>query len=776
MKKLAVSVHGYSALIAAAILATSQFVAPMAQADTWTNAAGTGLWNEAGNWDGNLVPVDYASVTIDHPTAGGTIDLGGIPTAALDTLTFNANHAFILTHGLLVTNRIYNGWLDQEIAANVSSSFGWLRLDNYTGSLIISGTIMDLPGSDKPTDVWGAGVLTGANTYTGRTRVNNSNTMEIRGAQGSILHTSALTVEGADLILNNTQQNNDHRIDSTLPITLRMADLTYLGSNTGPSSQVLGDITLKGGANSLRGNAGMDTTDPAAPINHSATLTLQSLTRELRATLVVNPNLSGTNPLVIQVNQVPTLTGHAGAAGSTDQSILPWAIGSDGALLTVDGTTPQLRPLNSSSEYHPVLSTAAAPDNVQVSESQTVNSSRTCNALWLNNTGQIHLAEDTQLTVTSGVISLAAEDSALTGATGSSLHFDDAEGIIHLFGQSRIEVPIVGNNGLTVSGQGRLTLTRPNPNLNGPLTINSSTVVSSVQGAVGQTPIAFHGTGTHQPGTILFDTVNQTIFSDITVDTMMDTSPSSGSYSAANLEVAADLTVTHTGGFSGRGLINKNGPGKMIFTGHSITDDFFFDIGEGTAQFDGYMEPNPNGGWITSYVYGRLTGTGTIKGQAIAYSGTIAPGHDELPGILRLNMLNVFNNGRLEFTLNGPALGTQYSQILIDDSTYEYTQVSLDSNSSFLDLVLNYEPLPGQSFELIDILGSQPINNTFKDLPEGGIYTAQFNNTAYGFQVSYVGGDGNDLVLTAVAVPEPASLTLLTGLSLLLLRRRNLRK
>lgn len=46
---------------------------------------------------------------------------------------------------------------------------------------------------------------------------------------------------------------------------------------------------------------------------------------------------------------------------------------------------------------------------------------------------------------------------------------------------------------------------------------------------------------------------------------------------------------------------------------------------------------------------------------------------------------------------------------------------------------------------VINNTGQTPINGLFTNLPDGGTITAG-NNT---FQVSYGGGDGNDLVLTA---------------------------
>lgn len=54
----------------------------------------------------------------------------------------------------------------------------------------------------------------------------------------------------------------------------------------------------------------------------------------------------------------------------------------------------------------------------------------------------------------------------------------------------------------------------------------------------------------------------------------------------------------------------------------------------------------------------------------------------------------------------------------------------------------------GQTFLVIDHRGLNAIDGTFLNLAEGETVWAG----AYGFTVSYVGGDGNDFVLTFTGV------------------------
>jgi hypothetical protein len=53
---------------------------------------------------------------------------------------------------------------------------------------------------------------------------------------------------------------------------------------------------------------------------------------------------------------------------------------------------------------------------------------------------------------------------------------------------------------------------------------------------------------------------------------------------------------------------------------------------------------------------------------------------------------------------------------------------------------------PGTVFTVIDNTAATPISGTFSNLADGSTFTADGNT----FQVSYEGGDGNDLALTVV--------------------------
>jgi hypothetical protein len=75
----------------------------------------------------------------------------------------------------------------------------------------------------------------------------------------------------------------------------------------------------------------------------------------------------------------------------------------------------------------------------------------------------------------------------------------------------------------------------------------------------------------------------------------------------------------------------------------------------------------------------------------------------------------------------------------------------------------------GEEFPIIDNLSNMPVSGTFRGLPEGSVISVGDDQ----FQITYQGGDGNDVVLTVLSVPEPSmGLAATLGAAGLLLRRR----
>lgn len=133
---------------------------------------------------------------------------------------------------------------------------------------------------------------------------------------------------------------------------------------------------------------------------------------------------------------------------------------------------------------------------------------------------------------------------------------------------------------------------------------------------------------------------------------------------------------------------------------------------------------------------GVFGGNATVKSLSVA--GVVAPGNS--PG--KITVLN-------SFSMHGTGV---YKAEILDKDHYDQivaqsVQLSNGGNSSKLELV--YLPggtiKKGDTFTIINNNGNAPVQGTFNGLPEG----AEFAVDGATFKISYVGGDGNDVVLTA---------------------------
>jgi len=171
---------------------------------------------------------------------------------------------------------------------------------------------------------------------------------------------------------------------------------------------------------------------------------------------------------------------------------------------------------------------------------------------------------------------------------------------------------------------------------------------------------------------------------------------------------------------------------------------------------------------------GTLKGTGTACTITVSTGGTLSPGHS--PGCLTSGNLTLSGTFTAELAGNVPC--DNYDQLQINGT--------IDLSNATLNTVLlnGFIPTVNQSFTLIRNDGSDLVNGAFTNLPEG----ASFVVNGINFKISYVGGDGNDVVITALpglphtGYPQPATHYWLvyTGIAALIglggIRRRFMKK
>lgn len=140
---------------------------------------------------------------------------------------------------------------------------------------------------------------------------------------------------------------------------------------------------------------------------------------------------------------------------------------------------------------------------------------------------------------------------------------------------------------------------------------------------------------------------------------------------------------------------------------------------------------------------GVLKGTGTVGIVTIMSGGKIAPGAS--PGCLNTGNL-VFNEGGIyEFEIASNESCTGYDRIRVTGT------VTLGNGT--LSTILSPEAslTNGQTFMIIENDGDDAVSGTFAGLAEG----ATFEVNGKVFKISYVGGTGNDVVLTFMRVAAP---------------------
>jgi autotransporter-associated beta strand protein len=217
-------------------------------------------------------------------------------------------------------------------------------------------------------------------------------------------------------------------------------------------------------------------------------------------------------------------------------------------------------------------------------------------------------------------------------------------------------------------------------------------------------------------------------------------------------------TATLTGGsgtasFSGaltNGIAGINSPLSL-----TVNQAGFTQILSGTNDYAGATQINAG----TLQVNGKNTNSPvTIAGGTLSGSGTVATVTMNSGNLSPGAPIGIFNTGNLSFS------GGTFSAKL--DSTFVYSQanvtgtVTLGSNTT-LTLSPTFTPSSGNTFTIINNDGTDAISGTFKGLAEG----AKVNVNGIDYTISYKGGTGNDVVLTAQSALVGTTTSVATSVS-----------
>jgi len=165
-----------------------------------------------------------------------------------------------------------------------------------------------------------------------------------------------------------------------------------------------------------------------------------------------------------------------------------------------------------------------------------------------------------------------------------------------------------------------------------------------------------------------------------------------------------------------------------------------------------------------------LRGRGDVRSQSssaavspLHVTKLLSPGENSDAGQLTVGVpFSLEEGSEFHVDINGSTAGTLYDQLFIGSA--------MEIHDSLLSILLadNFAPSAGQQFMLIDNRRAAQylVAGQFASLPEG----AAIDLPTASFRISYIGGDGNDVVLTAL--PEPSGTVLISLGMLPALRRK----
>ncbi len=188
--------------------------------------------------------------------------------------------------------------------------------------------------------------------------------------------------------------------------------------------------------------------------------------------------------------------------------------------------------------------------------------------------------------------------------------------------------------------------------------------------------------------------------------------------------------ILKLGNVSGALGITKSGLGTLSVAAGSYTGGTVITAGQ-------FLVNGTNTGGSTVIAGGLLGGSGAT-GPVTGTSGILSPGDGAGAGLLSVNGNLALNTGvQATFDINGAAAGTQFDQVGVT-GTVQLNNATLAVTGSFVGA-------NGSQYLIIVNQGAGAVVGTFAGLPEGQSFVGA-NGVSY--KISYVGGTGNDVVLT----------------------------
>ena len=280
---------------------------------------------------------------------------------------------------------------------------------------------------------------------------------------------------------------------------------------------------------------------------------------------------------------------------------------------------------------------------------------------------------------------------------------------------------LAGTNGLSKTTSGTVILSADNI-YTGNTTVSAGTL--SVTGTLADVT---------DVNVLVFATYN--VASDDTID---------GLSGAGNVSINSSRTLTvggnnessttFSGQISGAGSLTKIGTGTQILSGTSNYSGATT-INAGRLQVDGSISSN-----VTVNSSGTLSGSGSITGN-VSGDGIVAPGASAAGQLTINGNFTQSSASRLNIEIGGTSAGSQFDCLVVNGTVTLGGVLNLNLISAFV-------PAPTQTFRIIDNDAADAVNGIFTGKAEGSLTMVDGTQ----LKITYIGGTGNDVVLS---VPTP---------------------
>lgn len=520
---------------------------------TWTGSVSTD-WANVTNWGGTALTVNnvgsFSTTFTNQPSLTAASAAGGLwlNTGLGQDVTIGAASAQTLTLAGTTLNGNAATAIEMDDTANHNLTFGAnvavtlgsssfhpnIYLNNagtltFSGGLtVFAGRTLTIGGSNALAKVVVAGGITnstgnvtintpGTVNYTsaalntGATAIN-SGTLLLDGANGSIT-SSAVSIAGGSLVLDNTTTNNNSRLASSgTPIILYSGNFTYKGSSSATTSESIGGIQLGGG-----GSASITIAPGSTSYGASVTTTGFSLKTNAGGVLVNGANLGMDSTTIANVGRLfsTAAPGQVGTTASTTDGInaakqntqivsymLGEATQGHGGTGTATGTANTFvtynagtgfRPLNPTDEF--TNNNIIATNNTYITAATTAGSTVAINSLVING-GDLSIADGKTLTNTSGALLFVSNNSIKSsGATGAVAFGASGAVTVNTSITAELSALITGATGFTKDGNGTLVVSGNNTGYTGTTYVNGGTLAVTNSNALGSGTITLNGMG-----------------------------------------------------------------------------------------------------------------------------------------------------------------------------------------------------------------------------------------------------------------------------------------